>query len=462
LKNFSDGPAPSGSIGGSAPHLERVIGVGGLACSAVNCIVGSGIFGLPGIAAAMLGPAAVLAYLLCAVLVGLVGLCLAEVGSRVTHAGGLYAYATESFGPIVGGIAGTLLWVANSVVAGAAVANLLVDTLALMTPAVGGGVSRFVVLTALYTLLAIVNVRGSRSGTRLSTMLAVVKIAPLVLMVVVGAFVVRGSNLHWVAVPAASQVGQTAVLLFFAFIGVEGALNVSGEVANPARTVPRAIFLALTLVAALYIGLQVVAQGVLGAGLSDGSAPLVAVATTIFGPRGTRLLLATTLLSVAGYLSADVLCSPRNLAALAERGQLPRALAAVHRRFKTPATAVGLYALMCATVAWSGSFRQLVIVSTSGTLVLYLICCLGLLRLRARGIATSGPPFRVPGGSFVPLAASAIILWLLSTLAWAELAAAMFLVVMSGVVYALQERSRRQRVGSIALQPSPAVFPGLE
>ena len=105
------------------PPLERVIGVGGLSCSAVNCIVGSGIFGLPGIAAAMLGPAAVLAYLICAVLVGLVGLCFAEVGSRVASPGGLYGYATESFGPVVGGIAGTLLWVANSVVPNAAVAS---------------------------------------------------------------------------------------------------------------------------------------------------------------------------------------------------------------------------------------------------------------------------------------------------------------------------------------------------
>jgi len=162
---------------------------------------------------------------------------------------------------------------------------------------------------------------------------------------------------------------------------------------------------ALTLVAALYIGLQVVTQGVLGASLPGAPAPLVAAATAVFGPWGTRLLMATTLLSVAGFLSADVLCSPRNLAALAERRQLPRALAAVHARFKTPAIAIGVYALMCATVALSGSFRQLVIVSTSGTLVLYLICCLGLLRLRARGVATAGPPFRAPGGSLVPLAA---------------------------------------------------------
>jgi len=438
--------------------LERVIGVGGLGCSAVNCIVGSGIFGLPGIAAAMLGPAAVLAYLVCTVLIGLVGLCFAEAGSRVAHGGGLYGYATESFGPIVGGSAGTLLWVANSVVTGAAVANLLIDTLALTIPAVAGGVWRVVVLVTMYAALATVNRRGARSGTRLSMILAVVKLAPLVLLVVVGAFAVRVSNLQWVAMPSASQVGQTAVLLFFAFIGVEGGLNVSGEVANPSRTVPRAIFLALTLVAALYIGLQTVAQGVLGAGLPAASAPLVAVATTLFGPWGTRLLLATTLLSIAGFLSADVLGSPRILAALAERGQLPRALAAVHPRFKTPAKAIAVYAALCAAVAWSGSFRQLVIAGTSGTLVLYLICCLGLLRLRARNVAMFGPPFRVPGGSLVPLAASAIILWLLSTLAWAELVAAAVLIATSAVAYTLQERWRRNKVGPINLQPLPAVL----
>ena len=440
------GPLPANRE--SAPHLERVIGVGGLAATAINTIVGSGIFGLPGIAAAMLGPAAVLAYLLCAVLMSLIGLCLAEAGSRVSHAGGLYAYATEAFGPVVGGIAGTLLWVANSVITSAAVANLLVDTLALVIPAFGVGPWRVAALVTLYGVLAAVNIRGARAGVRLSATLVVVKIAPLVLLVVAGAFEVRVSNLQWLGMPAAGQIGQATVLLFFAFIGVEGGLNVSGEVANPARTVPRAIFLALTLVVALYIGLQMVAQGVLGADLAGAPAPLVALATSMFGDWGTRFLLMTTLLSIAGFLSADMLGSPRNLAALAERRQLPRALSAVHPRFKSPAIAIGFYALMCATVAVSGSFRYLVIVGTSGTLVLYLICCLGLLRLRAMGVATSGPPFRAPGGAVVPLAACAIILWLLSTLPWVELAAATFLVVSSAGAYALHEHWRTRERGN--------------
>ena len=261
--------------------------------------------------------------------------------------GGLYAYATEAFGPIVGGIAGTLLWLANSVVANAAVGNLLVDTLAAAFPSSGGGVSRFLILATLYALLAAVNVRGARSGARLSVILAVVKIAPLVLLVIAGSFVARGSNLQWIAMPTAAQVGQTAVLLFFAFMGVEGALNVSGEVTNPARTVPRAIFLSLTLVAVLYIGLQTVAQGVPGERLPGESAPLMALASATLGPWGTRLLFVTTLLAVAGYLSADILGCPRVFSRRWQSGTncLAR-LQQCHPQFKTPAVAIGVYALV--------------------------------------------------------------------------------------------------------------------
>src|SRR5206468_10536727 len=129
-------PAPA------APSLNRVIGVGALAFSSFNNIVGSGIFGLPALVAALLGPAAILSYLVCAALIGLVGLCFAEVGSRVASAGGLYAYARIPFGPVLGGIAGTLLWCANAVVPSAAIANFLTDTLAVSWPALDGGAPR--------------------------------------------------------------------------------------------------------------------------------------------------------------------------------------------------------------------------------------------------------------------------------------------------------------------------------
>src|SRR5918994_646837 len=231
--------------------------------------------------------------------------------------------------------------------------------------------------------------------------------------------------------------------MFFAFMGVEGALSTSGEVKNPARTVPRAILLALLVVTTLYIGLPVVAQGVLGSGLADARAPLVAAASAVFGPWGGQLLLVATILSTAGFLAGDMLCSPRVLYALAQERQLPRKLAFVHPRFGTPAVAVAAYACLCATLALSGSFRQLVVIAASGTLLLYLICCLGVLKLRARNVQTDGAPFKVPGGPLVPLAASAIIIWMLTTLTLQELLILLGFVVVSGVVYAVHARNGR-------------------
>jgi amino acid transporter len=123
---------------------------------------------------------------------------------------------------------------------------------------------------------------------------------------------------------------------------------------------------------------------------------------------------------------------------MAERGQLPRFLAAVHPHLKTPAPAIGVYAALCAIVASTGSFRQLALAAASGTAVVYLICCLGLLRLRSRHAGMANAPFMAPGGALVPLGASAIIVWMLSTLSPGELAAAASLVAVFGICYTLQ------------------------
>jgi basic amino acid/polyamine antiporter, APA family len=429
----------------TTPALRRVIGPGALALIGINAIVGAGIFGLPSIVAAGLGAGAVLAYAFCAVLIGLVALCFAEAGSRVGGAGGLYAYVTVPFGSVVGGVAGTLLWLATFAASSAAVVNLLVDTVAVAAPAFGGSLPRALLIVGLYGALAAVNVRGVRHGVRLNAVLALIKLAPLVLLAVAGLFKVRTANLHWTGVPTLPALSHGAVVVFFAFIGLETALCTSGELKDPARTVPRAIAAALILVTALYVALQLTAQGVLGTDLPRTDAPLIAVARTLWGPWGAGFMIAATVLSIAGYLTADVLCSPRVLYALAERGQLPGRLCIVHQRYQTPAAAIAGYAIICATLAVSGSFRQLVLVASSGTLLVYLLCCLGVLRLRARQVVTGTEPFQAPGGPFVPLAASAMIVATLLSLQWKELIAAFGLVLAAGIAYALQEWAHRRR-----------------
>jgi basic amino acid/polyamine antiporter, APA family len=130
-----------------------------------------------------------------------------------------------------------------------------------------------------------------------------------------------------------------------------------------------------------------------------------------------------------------MLGSPRVVHALAHAGQMPRVCGAEHRRFKTPAVAIALYAIAVIVVAASGSFRQIAVLAVAGTLVLYMICCLGVLRLRARKIADGEAPFIVPGGPVVPIAAAVIICWLLSTLALKEMLATGTLVGVAAVIF---------------------------
>jgi len=370
----------------AGPSLVRALGVRALAANVVNNIVGSGIFVLPAAVAAILGPAAAVAYVLCAVMIGLVGLCFAEVGSRVQAAGGPYAYVEAAFGPYVGFLAGLLFWFGSIVASCAAVATVFAASLGALLPAVGGPVAQAALLVALFTVLAAVNVRGVRAGARLMELLTAAKLAPLVLLVLVGLFALRPAHLAWTGMPVLADVGRAALVLIFAFTGVEGALTSSGEVREPARTVPRAVFL----------GLAAVAERVLG------------------GP-GRTLILVAAAVSTLGFVSGDMLASPRLLFAFGHDGLLPARLGAVHARFRTPHVAIAIHAAACCAAALSGTFRVLAVLSVVATLLIYLACCLAVLELRRRDVRADGAPFRIPGGAAVPLLACAVVLWPLAS-----------------------------------------------
>ena len=425
-------------------NLPRVIGVYGVAFTAFNCVVGVGIFGLPGLVAGVLGPAAVCAYVVCLVLIGLIALCLAEAGSRVSDAGGLYAYASSAFGPVVGGVAGALFLFASSIGSTAALARFFMDTLTGVVPALSQPLLNFATLVVLYGSLALVNILGTRNGNRLTVAIGILKLAPLALLVIIGAFYIEPSNLGWTAQPTVGQIGDGALILFFAFLGMESGLSISGETRNPARTIPRAIALALGMVALLYIGLQTVTQGVLGAALATSKSPLVETAGVVLGPKGAHLFVLLTLVSAGGYLAADMFSSPRIAHALAHAGQFPRVFGSVHPKFQTPALSIALYATAVIAVAATGSFRQIAVLAVAGTLVLYMICCLSVLWLRKKQIATAGTPFVAPGGPFVPIAASVMILWLLSTLAMREMIATLSFVAVVGLIYYVRFARKRR------------------
>src|SRR5256886_4513196 len=395
-------PVPSAT----EPALRRVIGVRGLAAAIFNVTAGAAIFVLPALVAGNLGAAAPLAYLVCAVATALVALCIAEAGSRVARSGGPSAYVETALGAYAGYLCGVLLWLGITLAMGA-VATVLADAAGALVPGLAGQVPRAVLLIAIFAGLTVVNIRGAALGSRVSGIATVAKIVPLIAFVALGLSHVRTENLALGSFPPVSRLGESGLLLMFAFFGMESALQVSGEVRDAARAVPRAIALAVTGVGVLYIAVQLVAQGILGSALAapeTAKAPLAAAAVQFAGPAGSTFILIAMVVSTFGFMTATMLSTPRTLFALAVDGYLPHPLARVHRTHHTPHVAIAIQGVIVCAIAITGTYVKLAIMANVAILLVYLATCLAVWRLRRLDVrgGAADKPVVMPGGRGVP------------------------------------------------------------
>ena len=418
--------------------LSRELGVRPLAAVIFNYTVGSGIFVLPAVVAAQLGPAAILSYLVCAVVMALSVACFAEAGSRVSASGGPYAYVEAAFGPLAGSLTGVLN-VISALAAAAAVASLF----AASAIALIGSSSLLIegtLMAAVLTAAAAINIRSVTGGARLVEIAVVAKLVPLLTFVIVGTPFVRIENLSWASSPPLTSVLGTAGVLIFAFLGIEGALQPSGEVREPSRTVPRAAFIAISGVVALYISIQVVAQGLLGAALpGDPVAPLAAAAATVAGPAARTFMLVGATISMFGFLCGTVLTGPRSLYAFARDGLAPRPLAAIHSSRRTPHVAIAVYVAVALGLALSGSFERLLVVANVSALLVYIGVAVSAWELRRRNVRAHGAPFLAPGGPLIPAATCLVIAGVIvATISWIEAAAVAVLMAVATLGYLIK------------------------
>ncbi len=308
--------------------------------------------------------------------------------------------------------------------ASASLAAALVDSLAGLHPTLARPEVRIAELAGLYAVLVAVNLRGVRAGTGVISGMAVLKFLALLLFVAVGATVVRVENLAVHELPTVSHLGRSTILALFALCGMETALGASGEVRDPVRTIPRALFAATLLVVLLYLTIQVVAQGVLGSGLASTTAPLADSVARV-GPGWKSVILGASAVSMAGWLVGDLLGTSRMLFAFGRMGVLPRFLTIVHEKRRVPYWAVVCYSAIACVLAIFGTFTTLAVLSSVGTILLYLSCCGAACALQRRRI--------------VPLLAIAALLAMLFSCTSAELLSIGAVLVVAAVWYALSK-----------------------
>lgn len=403
----------------------------------INGIIGAGIFGLPSKVFGLIGSYSLVAFAVCALVVTLIILCFAEVGSRYDTTGGPYLYAREAFGPLVGFEVGWLQWLAR-ITAFAANINLLVGYLGFFWPTVGTEPWRTLIITTIVLALTAVNVVGVRKATVLGNFFTIGKLIPLILFIAAGLFFINWGNFSFGAQAGGAELGYTTfstsvLLLIYAFTGFEMAVIPAGEVQNPQRNIPFALLTAIGIIATLYILIQFVSIGTLP-GLATSTRPLADASNNFMGTAGALVISAGAMISITGNLSLLILAGSRIPFAMAEQKQLPRHLASTHKRFRTPHFSILLTAAVMLILAISGTFIYALTISAIARLLTYAATCAALPKLRR---TKDAPPakFKAPAGVIVSVAALILAGWLLSNSTLGEARDAAIAAVLGLAIY---------------------------
>jgi len=396
----------------SEAHLKRDIGFFGAAFLVLNAVIGAGIFALPGKVAVSAGLFSPWLFLIVGVLFLSVVLTFAELSSYYERTGGPVLYATDAFGPLAGFGTGWLIYLAR-MTAFAANANVMAAYLASLSDLFASDMARIAIISFVTVGLTWANLRGVKDGIRTMGVFTVFKIAPLLLLVLLGLQHVTGATL----IPGdfhVDQIGDTTLLLIYAYVGFETIGVTAGETSRPQRTIPAALVRTVIGTGVLYFLIVLVFISVISAE-NYADATLVDVGRVLAGPVGAITITLAAVFSIGGNLAGSMLAAPRLIFSLAENRLLPQWLAHINQKHSTPDRAILVMGGMALVLGLSGNFVDLAIGSSVVRLLGYIICIASLPVIRKKATpAAKERAWRLPGGYAIPLLALVVCMWLVA------------------------------------------------
>lgn len=363
--------------------LKREIGKWDLVLLLINSLIGAGIFGLPSKIFALSLWYSIPALFITAGIVLILVLNFAEVGSRFSKTGGPYLYTLKAFGRFPAFLMGWLLLITR-LATYAALVNILPSYLSFFYPELDTFSGKIVVIFVITAFFTFVNYKGIKNATLWNNGLAIAKLIPLLVFIVVGLFFIQSDLLKIPkALPEINGFSQSVFLLIFAFTGFESIIVSTGEIKNPKKNIPFALIFALLIVSLFYGLIQFVCIGNLPE-LANSEKPLADAAFLFMGSKGAILITIGAFISVSGTLNTVMLIGGRIPFALAEEKQLPASLAKIHRRYFTPSRSLLLFALLAFLASVSGTFIYALSISVISKVMIFLVVSAALLQLRLR------------------------------------------------------------------------------
>lgn len=385
-----------------APKLARLLGKRDAALIVMGGIIGSGIFMNPSVVARYVGNGVVvMSVWVAGGIIALLGAGIfAELAARRPNDGGLYAYMRDAFHPALGFIFGwTLLLVSQS----GGMAAAAVTFASYFEPLTGWHASTAGVAVVAIATFTAINALGVRTGTNTQNGFMVLKIAAIAAFAALGLFVAKSAGGVAPVAPAPiglSMIGLAMVPVLFAYSGWQTSSFMTAELHEPQRTLPRGMIAGVAIVVALYLAVNLTCLHVLGiGGLRSTTTPASQIALMAFGPLGLKIMAAVIAISTLGFLSNQILTSPRVYFQMAADGTFFRQLAWVNARTHAPVVAIVLQGLVAVIIALTGRYDQILNYVTSNDYIFFGLSAIALIVFRYRD-ARSGAPqpfFRMPG-----------------------------------------------------------------
>ncbi len=392
-------------------QLIRGIGFAGLIILVLNSVIGAGIFALPAAISARAGVLSPWLFLVVGLLVITVVLTFAELASYFKDSGGPVLFTTTAFGPLVGFSTGWLLFISR-MTAFAANSTVMAVYLGAVWPWFADGIGRTTLIVSVCSALTLANYLGVKDGVRTMAVFTFLKLAPILLLIILGLQYVGADTLFPAEMPTIDDLGGTTLLLIYAFVGFESATIISGEAKNPKKMMPRALVTTVIATGLLYFLIVLVYISVLP-DAGESGATLIDVGRELMGPAGVVLITLAAFFSIGGNLASNMLAVPRLTFALAEERLLPRWFGHIHEKYATPSNSILFLGGLGLAFALSGSFLWLAAASSLTRLMLYVLCIGALPIIRRKATEEERrESYRLKGGYTIPVIALMISVWI--------------------------------------------------
>ncbi|NBC64734.1 MAG: amino acid permease [Bacteroidetes bacterium] len=423
--------------------FKRDVGLFMAVMIGIGAMMGPGIFALPSEVAESAGPLGIIAYLAMGLLTLFTAFSYSELGAAIPIAGGGYSFTSRTLPRPVAFLTGWFFWIGNTLACSLYAVIFALTVKNYFLPDIS--VILVVFLTTL--VFTLINLRGQAEALKFIAVMNIIELVVLVGVGVLGAFHVEPANLDPIAPMGYGPLIPTMGLIYISYVGFDLITVAAEEIVEPAKNIPRAIFITLGTGIAIYVLLLWVMMGVVNyTDLAQTSTPFIFLADHLFGAWGRWAGITATIMASLSAFSVTLGASSRVLFALGRDGHFPEFFARLHSTYKTPHIALFVCAGLVALLGASGIVRLLASASSFGYLIAIGIVNYSVIALH-RHMPNLRRPFKIILYPVVPILGIITCWFFVPTLDPQSLLLGGILTIVGGILYLLQPENRNNLRG---------------